>query len=281
MTARILVLGASGRLGGMLRRHWPGRPGLAPLWHGRGGTGDVTCDLLDLKAVPPIGPVDVVLGLAGIVPGQGDLAQNVPLGCAAVRMAGRLGARRAFVVSSAAVYGDSNLPWSEQAACPPGPYGMAKRAMEVAATSLGTDLGMPVTALRIANVAGADALLARPGPARVLDRFVDGSGPVRSYIGPSALAAILAGLCTLAATGQHMPDCLNLALDGPVAMADLCAAAGLSVTWAPAPDSALGRVVLDVARLQALMPVPQADPAQIVADWQADQRLAQNPEPPR
>ena len=272
-SARVLVLGANGRLGRMLQRHWPvaGALALAPLWQVRTGAARGDTLVFDpLQDVPACAPVDVVLGLAGIVPGKGDLGLNTDLAYAAVRLGADLGARQVFVTSSAAVYGGGDVAFVETSPlAPQSPYGQAKAAMEDAALALGARLSVPVCALRIGNVAGADALLAAAGQARVLDRFADGQGPRRSYIGPAALADILAQLM-----GQGgLPAVLNVALDGPVAMADLCAQAGLAVTWRPAPATALACVVQDVRRLSGLVPVAHADAGQIVADWRADQAL--------
>jgi nucleoside-diphosphate-sugar epimerase len=240
-----------------------------------------------LGSVPDLGPdlggVDLVLGLAGVVPGRGEQRLNTDLGLASVDLAARLGARHVLLASSAAVYGGGDGVFSEQV--PPAPvndYGRAKLAMEQAALALGARRAVSVTALRIGNVAGADALLAGAGNSRVLDQFVDPSGarhgPRRSYIGPAAFARALAGLVGQAGQGADLPERLNVALDGAVDMADLCAAAGLAVTWRAAPPEALAQVVLDVQALACLVPVLQAQAGQIVADWQADQRRAIAPD---
>ena len=261
----------------MLHRHWAGNAALAPVWQARRPLPwpDAETALFDPRArLPDLGLVDVVLGLAGIVPGKGDLGLNTDLACAAVRLGAALGARQVFVTSSAAVYGGGAGTFAETAPlAPQSPYGQAKAAMEDAALALGARLSVPVCALRIGNVAGADALLGAGGQARVLDRFADGQGPRRSYIGPAAFARVLAGLVGQGGLPAVLPAVLNVALDGPVAMADLCAQAGLAVTWRPAPATALACVVQDVRRLSGLVPVAHADAGQIVADWRADQAL--------
>lgn len=260
----------------MLRRHWGARAGLSPLWQMRRMTGADICCFDPLQSIPDdLGNVDVVLGLAGIVPGKGDLKLNTDLGCAAVRLGHALGAARVFLSSSAAVYGGAAHALGEsKTSHSPTPYGQAKREMEDAAAELGARLNTPVCALRIGNIAGADALLAQAGNARILDRFASGQGPVRSYIGPQALSEILGGLMCQAMNGP-LPDVLNVALDGGVAMSDLCAAAGLAVTWHPAPPQAIERVVLDVTALKALMEIPMAEASGIVADWRADFALSE------
>jgi len=274
---RVLVLGANGRLGRMLARHWS--PDLAPVWQFRAAPahaprlGEVA--IFDpLGPLPELGHIDLVIGLAGVVPGRGDLALNTDLALAAVRCAAGSEARHVMLSSSAAVYGASAAPLREDAPTRPvSAYGEAKAAMEDHALALAAREGVAATALRIGNIAGADALLGPAGTERTLDQFADGTGPVRSYIGPQGFCDALCGLAARAVGGAVRPSHLNLALPGGVAMEDLCAAAGFAVTWRPAPPSALPRVVMDVARLAALMPLPQADAGRIVADWQADKAL--------
>ena len=277
MTApRVLVLGASGRLGRMLQRQWRDA-WLQPLWQTRRDAGIAEAQVFDPLGDPAqiarrLGPVDVVIGLAGVTPGRGDLALNTDLARAACAIGAATGARRVFASSSAAVYGRPESPVAEDAALrPETPYGHAKAEMEA---TLRCAAPCPVTVLRIGNVAGADALLDQPGAARCLDRFADGQGPRRAYIGPRAFADVLASLAHRATEGDALPDTLNLAQPGTVAMADLCHAAGLTVTWRPAPPEALPELALDLGRLARLMPLPEATPASIVADWQADRAMA-------
>ena len=276
---RVLILGASGRLGCMLRRHWDEKDSI-PLWQFRrapeppvSSGGVVICD--PLSGPPDCGPVDVVLGFAGVVPGKGALSLNSDLAIAAIDSGVALGAKHVFVSSSAAIYGPSTAPLREQdAAHPVSDYGAAKLAMETAALAQAARHGLPATALRIGNVAGADALLGPMGKSRRLDQFQNGRGPVRSYIGPAAFSAVLHALVQLACQSNNLPPRLNLALSGGVAMADLCHVAGLPFGWQPAPDTALQCVVLDVSQLAALLPLPDADASAIVADWQMDRRLS-------
>lgn len=263
-----------------MQRHWRDA-GLHPVWQVRQlptvtpRRGDVlVSDPLD--SPPDCAPVDLVLGLAGIVPGKGDMSGNTDLGLAAVRCALALGARHVLLSSSAAVYGHSETPLCETT--PPRPhttYGQAKLAMETAALALAADHALPATVLRIGNVAGADALLQQGGTTRTLDRFKSGLGPLRSFVGPSALATLLQGLMDKAISGAALPSHLNVAQEGGVFMADLCDAAGLQVTWQPAPPTALECVVLDVSRLGRLVDVPVADARAIVTDWRADRSMEQ------
>lgn len=280
--ARILILGASGRLGTILRRHWS-EPMLHPVWQIRKTEQSICRDaeiaLFDpLYGPPDIGPVDLVLGLAGVVPGKGDLALNTHLADAAIQCAHILGAGHALLSSSAAVYGGSGVAMDETTKPrPAAPYGQAKLEMETHALALAARVGVQATALRIGNVAGADALLGRPGSVRKLDQFASGKGPIRSYIGPVAFSTVIQSLIAQALSGAALPERLNLALRGGVAMADLCKAAGFDVIWHPAPQHALENVVLDVARLSRIVPVPDADATTIIADWHQDRSLGCGP----
>lgn len=276
--ARILVLGASGRLGTMLRRHWC-EAGLHPIWQFREAPRDAL--LLDeilvfdpLSGPPVSAPVDLVISLAGIVPGKGELSLNIDLGLAAVNCAIALNARHVMLSSSAAVYGASTKPFCEEdAAYPLSSYGMAKLEMEDIALGLAQRHGLQATMLRIGNVAGADALLGQRGTRRNLDQFASRQGPVRSYIGPRGLSAVLTSLMRRAYSGISLPERLNIALRGGVAMADLCKAAGLEVTWQPAPETAVETVVLDAARLADLISLADVDAEAIIADWRADRDM--------
>ncbi len=287
MGVRVLVMGASGRLGAMLRRHWRSFPALAPIWQFRDGAGGA-----DALAWSPLqgpvpsrlgGKVDVVLCLSGAVPGPGArLDLNTDLALAACKAARDLGARHVFVASSAAVYGLGDTPHCEaEIATPLSEYGLAKLAMERAALAQGAGR---VTCLRIGNVAGADALLgqaAARGPENpvLIDRFPGGHGPLRSYIGPQGLARWLGVLCDLAATradkGAPMPEVLNLAAPGVVDMAELVGATGQPWAWRVAPAGAIARVELDIRRLAALCPPgPLAcSAAELVREWQLEQAV--------
>ncbi|AOZ70393.1 hypothetical protein LPB142_14530 [Rhodobacter xanthinilyticus] len=265
---RLLILGGTGRLGGLLRRAWGGgaEAGIAPVWQTRGaapGAGDwLRVDpLAEPEALAAAArAADVILCLSGVTAGDAKaLSLNVTLAEAAVAAAEAAG-RPVFLASSAAVYGAGAPPgpegWAEgDALAPAAPYGAAKAAMEAACG------GRPgIVILRIGNVAGADALLGRAAPegGRGLDIFADGIGPRRAYIGPQALARALARLTRLAAAGADLPAVINLALPGTVAMEALLTAAGAPYTARPAPPGAIAEVALDCARAVALGLVPEA-----------------------
>ena len=281
----VLVLGATGRIGTVLRRAWP-RFGLAAqaVWqartpppaaggrNGRGGGGGswAVCDPADPEAVARAAAgCAVILCLAGVTPARAaqgaEMAGNVTLALAAVRGAAAVGAR-VLLASSAAVYGRREGLLAET--LPPAPvsdYGRAKAAMETRAAALGRDLGVAVTALRIGNVAGADAILGGWRPGFVLDRFADGRTPRRSYIGPATLARVLGDLVAAPA----LPGLLNVAAPGAVEMGALLDAAGLPWTPRPAPAEAIAEVRLDIAALAGFTAFAPGDslPATMVAQW--------------
>ena len=137
--------------------------------------------------------------------------------------------------------------------------------MEREAADLGARLGVAVTALRIGNIAGVDAILGGWRPGFALDVFTDGTTPRRSYIGPLTLARVLKELAGAAA----LPGVLNVAAPGGVAMGTLLDAAGLGWTPRPAPASAIPDVQLDIAALTRLVPLDAACglPETLVAEW--------------
>ena len=267
---RVLVLGATGRIGRVLRRCWP-RDSIR--WQARAPQPRGTCDwaildpLADSRALAAAAAGrEIILNLAGVVPGRdGEMTQNVALAQAAVRAGSAAGAR-VILCSSAAVYGAQHGELAETAAPQPvSGYGRAKAAMEQEGRDLGLSLGVPVTSLRIGNVAGLDAALGGWHPGFILDRFADGRTPARAYIGPQHLARVLADLCA----APDLPGLLNVAAPGAVEMGALLDAAALP--WQPraAPDGAIADVQLSVARLAGFTPLGPRDslPETLVADW--------------
>jgi len=302
-----VVLGASGRIGRVLRHCWPRivHPAKAEFrWQSRQplpqqaaqpknrparGVEAETPWLLEPLEDPAglvqlISGAEAVLCLAGSIPGRGmDLADNSRLACATVQAVAQAAemsgapAARVLLSSSAAVYGNQPGRLGEDSTLhPANAYGAAKAEMEHQALALGWQLGVPVTALRIGNIAGLDAILGGWQPGFTLDQFSDGLSPRRSYIGSVTLARVLAALVRQ----SDLPPLLNLAQPGPIEMAALLRVAGLEFAWRPAPASAISEVELDVsrlrrvlseagdARLQTALSTP-ADAAQMVAEWVA------------
>ena len=276
-----LILGASGEIGRSLARVWAmAAPGAGPgLWQHRPGAvapPDVPSLCWNiLTEAPPALPAGLsgIVVLAGVTSGDAAaLALNTRLAEAGLALARAHGIGRVLLASSQAVYGAHPGPARENSLCAPlSAYGAAKLAMEQALA------GAPeVTALRIGNYAGSGALFhaARKGPVS-LDQFPDGRSPLRSYIGPVSLARVLAAL--LAHPGALaqvlppvllpvLPPALNVALPGGVDMAALLQAAALPFTLRPAPATALAEAVMDVTALQALVPLPAAAAAPLMAE---------------
>ncbi|SEG19474.1 Nucleoside-diphosphate-sugar epimerase [Jhaorihella thermophila] len=272
---RILVLGATGRIGAILRRLWlrsGARTGDHVLWQARAARHGnwAVFDPRDPDAVARAARgCDTILCLAGVTPTRAArgaaMADNVRLGLAAVRGGAAAGAR-VLLASSAAVYGGGQGLLAETV--PPAPlsdYGRAKAEMEHRAIALGAELGVSVTCLRIGNVAGADAILGDWRPGFRLDRFADGRTPRRSYVGPATLARVLKDL----AAASDLPPVLNVAAPGSVEMGALLDAAGLAWTPRPAPEDAIARVQLDVSALERFTSFAPRDslPRTMVAEW--------------
>lgn len=267
---RVLIVGASGRVGRMLARGWA-RDGLRPVLQHRGKA--LPFDLPQIgwapgqAALPP--HFQTMIVLAGVVPGKGDLADNSRIADACLTAAQAAGIGQVLIASSSAAYGSGGgAPLCEGDALQPvNDYGRAKVAMEAVCANFRA-AGMQICALRIGNVAGADALLlnAATGQTVRIDQFADGAGPQRSYIGPQTMARVLAGL-----VGRNLPDVLNLAAPQPVAMADLADAAGADWAWQTAPQTAYQTITLDCSRLSGLHAFTPADSTAqaMVAEWQS------------
>lgn len=279
MIRRWLVLGGSGRLGGYVRTVWTREPPAASIvWQSRRPapwaelSWSPAAGPLEAALARRIGQIDAALILFGVTAGDtAALAANVDLARAGLDAARRLGAKRALVASSAAVYGPGgDVPLAEDATpAPVNDYGRAKLEMESVCETFARREDLEVCALRIGNVAGADMLLRNAAHASreaplLLDRFEDGTGPVRSYIGAETLARVLGKLL---ASPAPLPRLLNLAAPGAVAMEALLQAADVPWTFRAAPVNARQRVVLDTTRLEQLVHfVPtDSDPAAMVA----------------
>ncbi len=261
----LVVTGAGGRIARFLRLAWAeaAPADLRPIWVGRGDGYDLSWDI-GAGAVPVWPRGAVVLHLAGVVRGtEADLARNAALIPPLLAACAQNGAAALLFASTAGVYRPSAVPAGEDTPPDPqNPYGRAKLAAEhlVAAAAL------PVTRLRIGNVAGADALLGgNDGIVRLDPVPGRDSGPVRSWIGPKTLAVVLAHLATLALQ-RRLPAVLNVASDPPLPMEALLEAAGRAWHWGPPNPAVVPDAVMAVDRLAALCQLPQADAAGLIAE---------------
>jgi UDP-glucose 4-epimerase len=290
----ILLIGATGRIGRMVCHHWAAAaPDFALLATNRAGSTSSPGGVRMATWSPLDGPADLVaylshagiapaamIVLAGVTPRPGlvdtALEDNQRLAEACATAAQACGIGRVMIASSSAVYGihPDEVAFSEaMPAKPLSAYGRAKLAME-AALNQWRGAGTEICALRIGNVAGADALLGplsarTPGDHRLrIDAFADGKGPLRSYIGAQTLTRVLADLARHPAP---LPEVMNIAAPVPVRMTALAQAAGWLCDMVTAPPQALQSVTLDCASLAGLcsMRAEDSDPAAMVAQWKA------------
>ncbi len=275
---QVLITGASGRLGRILRAQWVNRTdlGFDPVWCSRHPSldADVHWDIMSGSA-PIIAKGAIILHLAGVL--RGDrvaLSENALMAMQVCRAAKAAEAAHIFLPSSAAVYGAGLGDHVEiQAPNPCSDYGQAKLDMEREALiwAQNEDQMKPtITCLRIGNVLGADALFGGMdyGMKVELDAIpAQAGGPIRSYIGPRAFARTLASLAAQAASGKELPPILNVAATGAVRMADLLVAAQRTFTFRKPAQDAIPRVSLSTKRLEMLVPSVPVDATSMVADW--------------
>ncbi|MFD2236888.1 NAD-dependent epimerase/dehydratase family protein [Aureimonas populi] len=271
-----LVVGATGRVGRMVMDHWRRNPPAGALVHaqGRRPGADLVWNPIE-EPLPASAPrYTGLVVLAGAVPGSGiDFSFNAAIARACLAAAERNGIARVLLASSSAIYGasgDGRAFREEDDPAPASAYGRSKLAMEAACAGLSRP-GREVSCLRIGNVAGADALLinaAGAAPERPLriDRYGDGAGPRRSYIGPGAMARALESLLRHAGA---LPPVLNFAAPRPVEMSALARAAGVPFVWNEGPPASPQAITLDCARLSLYHRFRPGDcePASMIAEW--------------
>lgn len=280
----ILFLGATGRVGTLLRRCWEQEAAqcddIALTFQTRSThqahSGDLVWDILDSFPSHTLdrASYDCMIVLAGVVPAaRADLGLNTSLGLASIQAAAQLGIPRVLLASSSAVYGDySDAPLAEDAPLlPVNDYGHAKRAMEDACHVEADTLEIALCCLRIGNVAGADALLRngaalKEGETLTLDQFPDGGTPVRSYIGPHSFGSVL---LSLARNPARLPLHLNIAAPHPVSMHALTQAADMPVTLNPSQNNAHQHITLDCTALTTLhrFDHTESHPHEIIRQW--------------
>lgn len=295
----VLLMGATGRVGTLLRRYWQAHPPtrLRLQFQARPGHPDATPDGIkwqlsdgaqslaqQLDRQPHDRRIDTILLLAGATQGA-DLAQNSALALATLTAAAASGVQQIFIASSSAIYGACpGLAHEETAAAPVTDYGHAKWEMEEACRAWARSNPAPqICQMRIGNVVGAGQFFdnmrraTSANPVK-LDLFIapDGQthGPRRNHIGPATLAQVLETLCT---QPTALPPALNIASPGaPQDMASFLPALAqhgqnVPVLRTQAPTTALPSLSLDTARLQAIHPfVPtDSDPNTMVGQWLA------------
>ena len=246
------MLGATGHVGHLLRAAPVPALTQTAIWHSRTGLGaNWGWDILNED------PSDVAFDAVFHLARGGSVAHEVEI---AERVCDLAAGRPVLYASSQAVYTPNDEPLSEDALVEPTTtYGEAKAAAEQVVSSYSMGLS-----LRIGNVAGADMLFKAMamGPV-VLDRFADGVGPRRSYIGPSTLARTVVALAA-SFGGPRQMSAVNCASPASIQMEDCLDAADAAWEWRPAPDGALAVLELDTSRLQSLLPLPAVSAKHLV-----------------
>lgn len=275
---RILLVGATGRVGRLVLHYWRATPpDCVEIITQHRDPNQQEGFFWPLQEPPndrlAAQNIDAIVCLAGVTPGPGaDLSLNTSLAEAVLAAAHRARIRRVLLASSSSVYGPGEgKPFSETAAtAPTNAYGMAKLAMEHAC-AFWREAGLEVCCLRIGNVAGADALLLNVARSVAkqpitIDRFPDGGGPIRSYIGVATMAEVL---CDLTKFRHPLPQVLNIAAPGVVSMEDLARAADHPYVFRPALPGAHQTITLDCDSLAALhdFAADASDPVQMIKQW--------------
>jgi UDP-glucose 4-epimerase len=275
---RLLLVGGTGRVGKMVLHHFNAAlPADIEIIEQHRDSDRTSGLYWSLLGTAPQGladlRIDAIICLAGVTPGYGaDLEMNKPLAQSVLQAAHEAGIGRVLLSSSSAVYGAGDgKPLSEASVPKPiNSYGKAKLDMEQDCAPW-RDKGLDVCCLRIGNVAGADALLLNQAktPSEQplgIDCFVDGRGPVRSYIGAGTLAEVLVNLAT---QPRPLPKVLNIAAPAVVFMEDLARAVGHSFEFRPAQAGSYQYITLDCRVLSALhtFDANASDATTMVAQW--------------
>ncbi len=254
----VIILGASGKVGRMLRAVWKESPpkdfDFIYVYRSvpQGKDGVVWAPGLPTDHLPK---AQAIVALWGATPrSEYRFSDNTDLAIATLELARDLQVERVLHCSSAAVYSPSPEPLTEIPTGPaPNDYGQSKLDMEHQITQwISENEGLfSNVIMRLANVAGADGLFnnMKPGKSVTLDRFADGQGPRRSYIGVTDLAKVIEALIM----ASRFDGPINIAATKATEMSGLASAAGCSVKWKPAPDGAIASVTLDTTRLQSVL----------------------------
>nr|WP_268794165.1 SDR family oxidoreductase [Octadecabacter temperatus] len=271
-------MGGTGRVGQMVLHHWnfvlPSAVQVIEQHRDPArSTGIHWCLTKKPKETLDSFDIDAIVCLAGVTPGpNADLLLNTPLASTVMREASRAGIKRVLLASSSAVYGAGDgTPFNESSPTNPiNEYGKAKLEMEQSCAHWREE-GLEVCCLRIGNVAGADALLLNVAGSTSnqplhIDRFADGRGPVRSYIGPKTLAEVLYSLATH--KGQ-LPETLNIAAPKVVYMEELAHAANHPFDLCSAQEGSHQSITLDCDALSTFhaFDTDASEATQMVAQW--------------
>jgi nucleoside-diphosphate-sugar epimerase len=276
---RVLVVGATGRIGTLLRPFWQNtKTNNEYVYQTRTANPDYDITWSPLEGSAPFKrnlsgppPYSAILLLAGVVPGSNvDFSLNAALANAVLATACKVAIPRVLLASSSAVYGSyKNQPYSELDSVKPSePYGKAKLEMEQICDRWRLE-GLDISCLRIGNVAGADALLTNiDNKPILLDCFENGRGPTRSYIGPLSLAQTLDSLLSLS---EPLPEIINVAAPHPVEMESLLEAASIDWRYRKVSHNTGQTITLDCARLKALRPFSEQESTarEIIRQWRS------------
>ena len=266
----LIVTGAQGRLGRLLRlaEKTDDFAAFSTVWTARqAGQGVLGWDMVQ-DAVIDLPKGGILLHLAGALPGRGQsgaLSDNLDMAQAVLAADRQQPFDHVVFMSTVAVYAPEAGAIPETR--PPAPQNDYGRAKLLAENLLADGLGPRLTILRLANLAGADALLGGAGQDVVLDPVAGQTGgPLRSYIGPQMLTRVLGGLLGRIASAAPLPPILNLAQPGAVAMADLLTVSGKPWRFGPHRVGTVPLVEVDVTLLATLFPLPAASAADLWAE---------------
>lgn len=269
---RILLTGSNGKLGQLLQAAWRKHKmdSHEIITQSRGIGADIQWS--PGQPMDEIPSCHCIIALWGRTSGTAkELHENIKLAHASRTLADHCGASRVLHLSSAAIYGPGCNMEEDHKPNPVNAYGRAKLDMEMKIAQFQCDDPFAHICLRLANVVGADSLAPALLGERALhlDRFVDGTGPRRSYIGPGHLAQILVSLATC--PSDQLPNILNIAARTPVGMDELATAADIPIKWRDAPDTALQEVSLSTDLLTSLLPQFNIaiTPQDMIRDWQS------------
>lgn len=214
--------------------------------------------------VPYLPPDAVVLHLSGVISGsEEELGRNVAMITPLLKACAASKARGLLFASTAAVYPQRGQKAHEAECDPVNAYGRSKLEAERALEKGAGDL--PWTALRLGNIAGADALLGQNRESYQLDPVPDGgAGPLRSWIGPQTLALVIESLVEKLYLGQMLPKAINVAAQPALRMGDILDAAGKPWRFGPENPAVVPSATLATDLLSRICGEIQVTPMSLV-----------------